>query len=64
MKRHVDSRVRSCAIVPAAYPLRASALVLRGHVPVIIYPSELFHHEIMISSMGDAVACYDLLAFS
>lgn len=53
-----------CAIVPAPYPLQASALVLRGHIPVIIYPSELFHHEIMISSMGDAVAYYNLLAFS
>lgn len=52
------------AIVPAPYPLQASALVLRGHIPVIIYPSELFRHEIMISSMGDAVAYYNLLAFS
>lgn len=64
MRRHVDNRVHSCAIVLAAYPLRASALVLRGHAPVIIYPSKLFHHEIMISSMGGAVACYSLLAFS
>lgn len=60
----MKSRVGSCAVVLAPHPLRASALVLKGHIPVIIYPSELFHHEIMISSMGDAVACYDLLAFS
>lgn len=64
MWRHAVSRVCSCAIVLAPYPLGASALVLRGHVTVIIYPSELFHHEITISSMGEAVACYDILAFS